>query len=605
MKSDLIMTSSFITEKFIDIYNDFFASNDLIVSWNNILTWWVWISHWMNLLRIKQKVPTKTYCWIKLNSSWKVKFNKIFSFNVLEQVFEDLEYSKIYSQDSERIQDFIEQYLKDNWFNKWIEFNFLWENPRWHWFWFSWVSSTLIAFIIYLVLEKIDLKVLEDYDNFSKMPIFEELHRFSWKISQCMSYWKSSWSTNHTVMINDWSPQIYFTEAFKLKPKKELCDDKNCIENFKELDNVFVYKDKIINFLWIWNNINELPIDYWIIFTGFEHTFKEIEAIQENIMNSNKKLKDFIQKKLQYLNLKNLDNFNFSSFFKEDENEVFLANINDINFKLLSWFSYIFENIYDDESAEKFVDIIRIYWLINYFYEKKNKLFADIQYLFNKNKTYEDEVIWLCPFNIGKSWWSMLFTMKYNKSRETLKKVIEILKNEWNWNIFLEYASWRDWNSSDWLKLEQYIKKQVFSRFIKEDSLLFIDNKWKTYVWDYDSILENEKTWLLLDKIKWKIYLNWEKLTSQDLSSQTATIDLLETLLLKEKEGIFNKDLPIPSYSKNKNEMIGKIILPLVKLIENKTWKRINIICSWSLSDFYMKLGNDNLRISTIKKLVN
>ncbi|MEI6671796.1 MAG: hypothetical protein WCL02_00030 [bacterium] len=76
-----------------------------------------------------------------------------------------------------------------------------------------------------------------------------------------------------------------------------------------------------------------------------------------------------------------------------------------------------------------------------------------------------------------------------------------------------------------------------------------------------------------------KIYLNGRKLTSEDLHSQTGTVDILKILMENIGRDILNKDLPVSSYSKNKNDMLGKIVLPLIELIEKETGKKLPLIC--------------------------
>jgi len=74
-----------------------------------------------------------------------------------------------------------------------------------------------------------------------------------------------------------------------------------------------------------------------------------------------------------------------------------------------------------------------------------------------------------------------------------------------------------------------------------------------------------------LDTINNKIYLRGKKLTSKELHSQTTTVDILRILLNNINKDIPNKSLPQSSYSKNKNEMLGKIVLPLISLLEKVT----------------------------------
>ena len=76
-----------------------------------------------------------------------------------------------------------------------------------------------------------------------------------------------------------------------------------------------------------------------------------------------------------------------------------------------------------------------------------------------------------------------------------------------------------------------------------------------------------------------KIYINGRKLTSEDLHSQTATVDILKILIENIGKDIFNKDFITSSYSKNKNDMLGKIVLPLIELIQKETGKKLPLIC--------------------------
>ena len=76
-----------------------------------------------------------------------------------------------------------------------------------------------------------------------------------------------------------------------------------------------------------------------------------------------------------------------------------------------------------------------------------------------------------------------------------------------------------------------------------------------------------------------KIYINGRKLTSEDLHSQTATVDILKVLIENIGKDVANKAFSLSSYSKNKNDMLGKIVLPLIELVEKETGKKLPLIC--------------------------
>jgi hypothetical protein len=64
-----------------------------------------------------------------------------------------------------------------------------------------------------------------------------------------------------------------------------------------------------------------------------------------------------------------------------------------------------------------------------------------------------------------------------------------------------------------------------------------------------------------------------------------------------------NKNLPISTYSKNKNDMTWKVVLPIVKLVNEKLWKQLNLTCRWGLYDYVVKLGSSQVSIWIIKKV--
>jgi len=143
------------------------------------------------------------------------------------------------------------------------------------------------------------------------------------------------------------------------------------------------------------------------------------------------------------------------------------------------------------------------------------------------------------------------------------------------------------------------------SSMFSSDYILFTYKEWylNNVSWDYSDFAWDKSSWLTLDLIKRKIYLDWEKLNSKQIHSQNTTIDILEILLSRLGDDVSNSELPKSSYSTNKNEMLWKIVLPLLKIIEERKKIKMAFICKGSLSDFYMKLKSSELEINIIKKL--
>jgi hypothetical protein len=234
--------------------------------------------------------------------------------------------------------------------------------------------------------------------------------------------------------------------------------------------------------------------------------------------------------------------------------------------------------------------------------EKQSWFADDFNFIFRKNSTSHEEKIWITPIYTWKLGGWYLVVTKPGISRWTIESSIDELKNSYPC-IQIEYSSHVDGESRDGIKIEQYISQWVFSKYVDKNKFLYKDNLWKTYIWDYNEILETENEWMLLDLINNKIYLNGIKLTSKDIHSQNATIEILRILQQSIWSEVSNKELPLSSYSKNKNDMIWKIVLPLLKFIEKKTSIKLPIVCKWSITDFYLKMETVHLKISTVDRL--
>ena len=72
------------------------------------------------------------------------------------------------------------------------------------------------------------------------------------------------------------------------------------------------------------------------------------------------------------------------------------------------------------------------------------------------------------------------------------------------------------------------------------------------------------------------------------MPSQQTAITLLELLLSSPKNEISNKDLPKSSYARNRNDMVGKIILPLNRIFEQQK-SNVTMSCRGSLSDYFIR----------------
>jgi hypothetical protein len=111
------------------------------------------------------------------------------------------------------------------------------------------------------------------------------------------------------------------------------------------------------------------------------------------------------------------------------------------------------------------------------------------------------------------------------------------------------------------------------------------------------------KTPILIDTIKRKIYIAWNKLNYKQIHSQNTTIDILEKLIESETWTISNKELTLSSYRNNKNDMSWKIIYPFKKIIFEYLNMDFPLSISWSFSEYVIQLSRTNIDIVFIRKI--
>ncbi len=405
-------------------------------------------------------------------------------------------------------------------------------------------------------------------------------------------------------------------EKFDLDNK----DYKELLNKVLELDSNLL--EKFNFFGWLRNN----SLYLWTTLLASDSHILAIQNNNKYIYKNIWNFSDFNQLDLTFslispnLVIKN----NYNSTFLDDKTKKLSWFINEfwIDWKyekdvdLFKWMN----NIWNFYSIKIFQDLLRLYksnYSWNNFYRDLKIYRETIKSLFNNKKDelndrfIKKQILELIPdknFDFYMDYFGVFSSIKFALFNQKTWYIDEELINKLNkktgFNLKLDYSSFYDWYERNGIKLEQYRSLWEVSMFSSNYMLFiykngFIDN----ISWDYSDFAWKKSSWLTLDLIKRKIYLDWEKLTSKQIHSQNTTIDILEILLSRLGDDVSNSELPKSSYSTNKNEMLWKIVLPLLKIIEERKKIKMAFICKGSLSDFYMKLKPSELEINIIKKL--
>jgi hypothetical protein len=603
--TDNKMNSSELQKRFYMTYKAFFNAHDIVLSGNSILTWWADIAHGMSVLRIKQKLPLKIFCGVNHNNSGKVTFAKMSSYSILEDVFVDNDIHSFFRHDIDEITGFLGDFLSRHGYTRGVEISILFETPPGHGFAFSGVISVLLTFLTHILTDQIDIETLIEWEFPLDTAIFDQIYSSSLSLTHCIwggqSVW---WANNYLAMRSGLAlPMIHFSQKCLHTDRHEDIIDIES-HDIHRCVNTLIYQDTLLDFLWKDTTmIKELPIDYGVIFTGLEYRFADMEAGHELRKHREADLQSMITRIVSRLPIPMIDQVVLSDILSFDQGKILYRDIDHSNLQILQGFDTLFQAAHPERAVDGFIDTIRQVGLSSFAYQWENKLYTALKYLFHTYQQFEEESIGILPFNTGKIGGSLFFVMKKWKSRSTIEKVLTQLQQEWH-IVSLDHASWRDGYASDGIRVEQYITRGIYSDYTHAGDVHFSDSAGWSYSGDYDMMIKNETNGILLDTIWRRIYLMGTKLTSKDVHSQNTTIDMMRLLLSNIGKEVPNSKLPISTYSQNKNELLGKIIIPLKKITREYFWKEISLTCSGGITEYYLRLDRDeSIRIGIIEKL--
>ncbi|MEI7558664.1 MAG: hypothetical protein WCJ45_07975 [bacterium] len=110
-------------------------------------------------------------------------------------------------------------------------------------------------------------------------------------------------------------------------------------------------------------------------------------------------------------------------------------------------------------------------------------------------------------------------------------------------------------------------------------------------------MLEKTENTIIFDTIDGKIYINNEIMKHKEILTQSGTVEIIKVLFEHMGEYVNNAQLPVSTYTKNKNEMVGKIILPLQELIKKRFNEKLDLECTGNIMNFNLKLTPNNVHI--------
>lgn len=600
------MNSSLLKKLHPEVYRKFFNENGIVVSlpitMNRSLAW-----SWTKWLFAKQKVPLRVYFWVNTTSDHnEIKCKNITSYNFEEWLFSTNNWNSKES-DLHVIQNQIAFLIsKDIQLSgKWVNIDILMETWSKYDLGFIWVLALWITLISNYYIWRIntesiikeskwDINIIRYNDS-----IWKVLEQVSIAISKIN--WRF-WSSAIVCSFFQWNSH-FLTFKDKTTPHKYPLSDVHNIHTFKtdELANrisslweVYISTawsfDHVIIYSWIPIQENkQYPYDVWL-FGNMGKTKQEMQ---------------------KYLNLYNLDwagSEAIESFGQLEMGSMIEAHriiadaINlEIQYSLIELMGHKFKVSALDTLIES---VNKVSKLFSIFCDHGKKFLKLIRYTENYCNAQDNEV-WVFPFDIIQWGWCISFISPLESNRKKINQMVSDYKlSHPDSYMSIIYESRKDGLEFEWVKIEQNLSEWIFSPCISGSKYLIehYDGSIELINSSEDGLLSTQDD-IVIDSIAGKIYVQGNKITSADLHSQTTTCEVLIVALKNLWTEFSNAKLQASSYSRNKNEMISKVITPLKALVEKYLDKKIDMTCSWSISYYHMRLNPSKVRFAIIRRI--
>lgn len=398
-------------------------------------------------------------------------------------------------------------------------------------------------------------RLMTDTDD--KKKIFE----LAWKIATKIQQGRSSGSTTYAAIHGGNQPIVFHSQLKKYwaKPITSISNSKTDIN---------------------W------PIDFGLIYTGTLVQGRAVIASAEVVKEISSDRQEMIKQKLDIE----------TSPFWED----YLAMLRQVTYETILTMSDLIKTGANNQLIERFFNTINQYQYLLQFLEITTPDIDRIYSAIHKMANKVDNIVGSgCKISgVGKGG-EMLFAVPYGAYRDKIDKTIDAINSRHSANVVLEYASWQDGIGAPGLTVDQSLDEGIKysglendTRILKIYSPTVIGSKIISNIDEDISGID-----LILDNVNRKIFIDGKAVSSKELASQKATIEILKHLLELDDRILTNDKLP-KSYGDNRYDLHGKIVKPLIKLVDLKFE-----ISGETYGQYAIKLMPFNIKIGVIDRI--
>lgn len=174
--------------------------------------------------------------------------------------------------------------------------------------------------------------------------------------------------------------------------------------------------------------------------------------------------------------------------------------------------------------------------------------------------------------------------------------------------ICCEYISRCDGLERGGVRVEQFLEKKLYSKFVSQSALILkiLDstNKVDSRIVTKEEIEKNLPEFDIFGNLnEKKLYINGRPLTSSDVHSTKVTLEIFKTFFENQKKELPSQAFPPSSYTRDRNLMESKIIRPFLAAFKKYTKKSLNLQIKGGLaSRFSIIFDANGLKVGLVTK---
>lgn len=565
-----------------DCYRQFYYEHDLVISLPLQFRRVHDTPMGADSLLIKQQLPTKIYLWLTPQRRPGVFFWSAHVYTskceFTKYVFTDI----ISSQKLEVLKRLVEEQLRAGGYTKWMTCDIISEQLQAYGFGFMGILCMSLACAIYLLTWKVTSEQINE-PLFHTTSLAKDIIALAISLD-CAIGWSPSGISATLALARTTHPVIQVGSATTMSMSgTTICQETDM--RILPLTQVFGLSDTVSS-----------PIDYGVISLGLGCDEHEMKLGALHFAYSYQEIFQY-RKRLQ-------ERFDLPNSMSLPEKFPMWILGKSLKISLLQQRERMYANPMNPLYTQWFLQALTNVWTHAVILEQQEQQLVDIYQHFHHSKKSSHELIALVPMSTIRAGGLILFACHKAISRQTMEKMLEQLRATHYPHCFATYLSWRDGHGGSGVNVEQWVSEWVYSTYTPQGTHVVVTTLWVQHMPPDANGWDAIHTWgVVLDPICGKVHLPNIKLTHKDLPSQSWTADIVAQLVENPWKPLSNRHFSVSSYSKNKNEMMGKIIHPLIRLIKQHFDTEVDIRCTWSLFDFSLTLKDDKGILRVVKQV--